>query len=83
MAMSVFEVGKTYYSRFPGMWDCVMSFRIKRRTAKTVTIEDEQGKTRTCRISSVSCWSSTETVYPLGSYSFCPVLRADRTDSNF
>ncbi len=36
---TTFKVGKTYYVRSHGDWDCVYSFKVVRRTLKTVWLE--------------------------------------------
>lgn len=76
--MKKFEVGKTYFMRSPGMHDCVWVYTVTKRTAQTVTLTDDLGEVKTCRISKqTSEWCKAETVYPLGKYSLCPSLSAD------
>lgn len=76
--MKTFEIGKTYYMRSICDHDCVWSYTVIKRTASTITITD--GKTtKNCRINSqISGFLNAETVYPLGRYSMCPSLSADR-----
>ena len=75
--MKQFEVGRVYSMRSPGDHECVWSYLVIRRTAKTVTLSDEKGKVSTCRISRFSSYNDVETVHPLGVYSLCPSLSAD------
>lgn len=77
--MKQFEVGKTYSMFSPGDQNCTWIYTVTKRTACTVTLTDDQGKTKTCRISKQSSeYRKAETVYPLGQYSLCPSLSADR-----
>lgn len=77
--MKQFEIGKTYEMRSICDHECVWTYTVTKRTAQTVTLTDDHGKTKTCRISKKSSeWCKAETVYPLGQYSLCPSLSADR-----
>ncbi len=68
-----FEVGKSYFCRSICDHDCVWTFTIARRTKSTITTKC--GKT--LRI--IKALSTTEeTVFPMGNYSMCPVLRASK-----
>lgn len=71
-----FEVGTIYYVRSIGDYDCVWSYRVIRRTAKFVTLEDVQSG-ETVRVG-VSVWDGEETAMPHGRYSMAPTLRAGR-----
>lgn len=73
-----FEVGKTYYTRFACDHDTVLSGTVIRRTAKTVTMDLGCFRVRTLRITKDSAYFTCEAVKPLGSYSMCPFLTADR-----
>ena len=76
--MKKFEVGQTYIMRSPCMHDCTWSYTVVKRTAQTVTISDGE-KVKTCRIiKAASEYRKAETVYPLGQYSMCPSLCAER-----
>lgn len=70
--MTKFEIGKDYSMRSICDHNCVWTFTVVARTAKTVTITGD-GTTKKCRISE---WDNGETVYPFGKYSMCPILRA-------
>lgn len=75
--MKTFEIGKTYSMKSPCDQNCVWTYKVTARTAKTVTISDGE-KEKKCRISSqYSQYNKAETVFPLGSYSMCPILRAE------
>ena len=59
--------------------DCWWFYTVIARTACTVTLQDENGKIIKCRMNSKrnEIWGC-EAVRPLGSYSMCPTLTADR-----
>ena len=65
-----FEVGKIYQCRSICDYDCIWSFRVIKRTAKTVTLEDDHNKIITCRIAPKES-QTVETVFPFGRYSMC------------
>ena len=75
--MKRFEVGKKYSMRSICNYDCVWTYTVVARTEKTVTLEEEGGKTFKCRINKYLLdIEGIECVYPLGRYSMCPILRA-------
>lgn len=74
--MKKFEIGKTYSMRSIGDHNCIWTYKVVKRTAKTITITDGK-ETKVCRIlKSVSEHNDVETVKPFGNYSMCPMLRA-------
>lgn len=74
--MKQFEVGKQYSMVSICNQDCVWTYTVTARTAKTVTLTDGK-KTLKCRINQkVSEYRNAETVFPLGRYSMCPTLSA-------
>lgn len=74
--MRKFEIGKEYSCRSICDHECIWTFTIIGRTEKTVTVTDGT-KTKKLRIiEKLSEYNGTESVYPLGKYSMCPVLRA-------
>lgn len=74
-----FETGRRYEMRSICNQECKWVFTIIARTDKTITIEGEDGKTKKCRINQqMSEWRRAETIAPLGMYSMCPLLSADR-----
>lgn len=74
--MTKFEIGKTYSMRSICNQDCVWTYTVTARTAKTITISDGK-KVRKCRIIKVASeYRNAETVYPLGQYSMAPALTA-------
>jgi len=78
--MKAFEIGKTYEVTSICNSDCVWRYTVTARTEKTVTIEgpsiDGCGK-KVCRIiKGLSEIRGSESVYPLGKYSMCPILSA-------
>lgn len=76
--MKQFEVGKTYSMRSVCNSNCIWSYEVIARTACTVTLKNEDGEIKKCRISKkASEYANAETVLPEGNYSMCPMLRAD------
>lgn len=77
--MKKFEVGNWYSMRSVCDHNCVWSYVVIKRTAKTITLMDDKGSTKTCRINAqYSAHRNAETVFPLGQYSMCPTLSADK-----
>lgn len=76
--MLKFEAGKTYATRSICNSDCVFCYTVLSRTACTITVVDNHGNHKTCRISKkVSEYRNAETILPEGNYSMCPMLSAD------
>jgi hypothetical protein len=74
-----FEVGKTYYTRSICDNDCIITGKVLRRTAATVTMEVKGYGVKTLRISKgLSEHLGAEAVKPWGTYSMAPTLSADR-----
>ena len=74
-----FEIGKRYGMNSACDQDCWWYYTVIARTECTVTLQDEDGKIIKCRMNSKrnQIWGC-EAVRPLGSYSMCPTLTADR-----
>lgn len=70
-----FEIGKKYFMFSVCDQDCKWFYTVTARTASTITLQDEDGKTKRCRVSD---FMGEESCKPLGSYSMAPVLRANR-----
>lgn len=76
--MKTFEIGKKYSVRSICDSDCVWTYEVIGRTAATVKLSDGK-QIKTCRINKkYSEYRNAETVFPLGQYSMCPVLSADK-----
>lgn len=76
--MKTFEIGKKYLVRSVCDHNCVWTFEVIDRTAATVKLSDGK-QVKTCRINKAySEYINAETVFPLGKYSMCPVLSADK-----
>lgn len=74
-----FEVGKTYYTRSICNYDCIISGRVLKRTASTVTMDVKGRGVKTLRINKkLSGYIGAEAVKPWGAYSMAPTLSADR-----
>ena len=75
--MAKFEIGKVYSMSSPCDHNCTWTYTVAARTAQTITLYD--GKIfKKCRISKQSSeFFKAEAVYPLGSYSMCPILVAN------
>lgn len=77
--MKKFEVGKTYYTQSICDSDCVITGKVLKRTAQTVTMEVRGRGVKTLRISKgLSDMLCAEAVKPWGAYSMAPTLSADR-----
>jgi hypothetical protein len=73
-----FEIGKSYSVHSVCNWDCVWTFKVISRTTSTITLKDRKGEKKTCRINKkLTSYDNVESVMPMGSYSFAPILRAD------
>ena len=78
--MKKFEIGKTYTMTSPCDRNCVWTYTVTKRTAKTITISDGT-ETKSCRVNAqVSEYRDAESIFPLGRYSMCPVLSADKEE---
>ena len=75
---ATFEVGTVYTTRFATDAESVLRFRVVRRSARFVTVEDLVDGA-TARVG-VKIRDGVETALPLGSYSMAPVIRADRAE---
>ena len=73
--MKQFEIGKEYSMRSACDHECVWTYTVIARTAKTITITDGK-ETIKCRISKWSERLGAEMVHPLGQYSMAPSLSA-------
>lgn len=71
--MQKFEVGKTYTCRAACNYDTVYSYKVTKRTAKTITIVEHGEKPKRVKI-----FTNDEGEYalPNGRYSMCPIIRA-------
>ena len=69
----MFNVGIKYQTRMVGDYNAVLTYTVSKRTDKTITIVNDEGKLTTCR---VTIQKGEETIMPLGRYSLAPVLRA-------
>jgi hypothetical protein len=70
----MFETGKTYQTRSACDHNCIFSFAILARTAKTVTVE-VNGKTVR---RGLTVWEGVEQFKPFGNYSMAAVISADK-----
>lgn len=78
--MKKFEIGKTYTMASPCDRNCVWTYTVTKRTTKTITISDGT-ETKICRVNAqVSEDRNAETIFPLGRYSMCPALSADKEE---
>lgn len=76
--MIKFEVGKEYTHGWIGDSELETTWKVIRRTAKTVTIQHCK-EVKTCRvIQKLSEWEGAECLHPYGQYSMAPTLRANR-----
>ena len=72
-----FVVGKKYKMTSACDSDCVWVYEVISRTAQTITIKDEDGTVKKCRIiRGLTEYYGAEVVRPLGTFSMCPSLKA-------
>lgn len=74
--MKRFEVGKRYSAFSPCDMNCTWEFEVVKRTEKMITISPTDNLEMFRRVK-VHQDDRGEWATPLGSYSMCPVLRAD------
>lgn len=75
--MKKFEVGTQYSMISICDHECVWTYTVTARTAKTITITDGK-ETLKCRVNQkISEYRNAETVYPFGRYSMTPSLVAE------
>jgi hypothetical protein len=72
--MTTFQTGRTYYTRSICDADCIFSFTILGRTAKSVTVQ-VHGKTVR---RGLSVWNGIEQFKPFGNYSMAAIISADK-----
>ena len=70
---SQFQVGRTYATRSICDHECIFSFVVLSRTAKTVTV-NVHGKTVR---RGLTLWNGVEQFSPFGRYSMAPIVGAD------
>jgi hypothetical protein len=78
--MQKFETNKTYTTRSVCNHECVFTFHVVKRTAKTVTLSndsrtDMDAKGKTFRVKPTYD-NVSEMFKPFGSYSMAPIIRA-------
>lgn len=71
---TAFQIGHTYATRSIGDHDCIFSFTITARTAKTITTNVHGKVARR----GLSLWEGVEQFKPFGSYSMCAIISADK-----
>ena len=71
--MKKFEVGKLYSMRSACDHNCIWSYTVIKRTAKTVTLQALDGEIINNRVKE---YENQEFCKPLGTYSMSPTLRA-------
>jgi hypothetical protein len=69
-----FQIGKTYFDRSACDHNCIFSFTILGRSAKSVTV-NVHGKTVR---RGLSAYDGIEQFKPFGSYSMCAIISADK-----
>lgn len=74
--MTTFETGKTYQATSVCDNNCKWNFKIVRRTAKSVWIEDCH--TKEIKRCMVKMSGNEEYIFPFGKYSMSPTLGAEK-----
>ena len=73
--MKKFTTGRTYTMRSICDHNCIWAVKVLKRTTQFVTLKVSGEKIPVrCK---VHVWQGSESCYPLGSYSMCPVLTAE------
>ena len=72
--MTRFQVGETYYDRSACDHECIFSFTIISRTAKTISF-DYRGETKK---RGLYVYDGVEQFRPFGMYSMCAIVSADK-----
>lgn len=75
--MTEFKIGTTYSCRSACDHNCVWSYTVIDRTAKTITVTDGEEIHKFKISQKISEYCGAESVFPLGRYSMAPVLRAE------
>jgi len=78
MTTKKFKIGQTYSTRSICNHECIFSFKVIKRTAKSVWIEEQdmglvRGETGRKKI---TVWKDAESFKPFGSYSMAPIVTA-------
>ena len=68
-----FKAGRTYSTRSICDHECIFSFRVTRRTAKSVWITKDGETVRR----SISIWNGVEQFFPFGHYSMAAIISAN------
>jgi hypothetical protein len=79
--MNRFEAGKVYWTRSACDHECIFSWKVIRRTEKSVWLREEGKHFRNVGIRRRQIKDfrdGVETCFPDGTYSMCPVISADR-----
>jgi hypothetical protein len=69
-----FQVGQTYFDRSICDYNCIFSFTILARTAKSVTVNVHGNTVRR----GLNVYNGVEQFKPFGSYSMCTIIGADK-----
>ena len=72
--MEKFKTGQTYSTSSICDSECIFSFKIIRRTEKSVWITGSQIKEPTRK--GIYVYDNKESFKPFGTYSMCPIIRA-------
>ena len=70
--MKTFKTGETYETRSICDYDCIFSFKILRRTKKSVWVKVHNEVVRR----GIEVWRDAETFYPFGKYSMAAIISA-------
>ena len=78
-----FEVGKRYGMNSAYDQNCWWYYTVIARTKCTITLARDRGEVSTCRINKRDTeFFKAEAVRPLGTYSMCPILTAEKEVAN-
>ena len=71
-----FRVNREYSTRSACSHECIFTFKVTRRTAKSVWITGDTHEHEPTR-RKIEMWDGKESIYPLGKYSMAPIIRED------
>jgi hypothetical protein len=74
---NAFQIGKTYATSSTCDSECIFSFVIRGRTAKSVLIDDPDTSDKRLVRRRIHIYEGNEQFKPFGTYSMCTIIGAD------
>jgi hypothetical protein len=76
--MIMFQAGQSYEMRSVCDFDCVLTYKVTRRSGQSIWIYDIRSKNMVAERRKITTFNGVETCRPLGSYSMAPILTAEK-----